>query len=81
MSWKPSQPGATGLTGFRVEAEILSGTSRTPHGTLLVDVGGGKGHDLEQLLARFRLARRRVTRYSPQPKDSDDARAFRDLIE
>ena len=38
---------------FPVEAEILFGT---PHGTLLVDVGGGEGHDLEQLLARFRLA-------------------------
>ena len=29
-----------------VEAEILSGTSGTPHDTLVVDVGGGEGHDL-----------------------------------
>ena len=46
---------------FPVEAEILAGTSGTPHGTLLVDVGGGKGHDLERFLAKFPQCKGRLT--------------------
>lgn len=45
---------------FPVEAEILSSTSGNPHGTVLVDVGGGKGHDLERFLARYPQAKDRL---------------------
>ena len=38
---------------FPVRAEILSGTPSTPHGALLVDVGGGEGHDLARFLAKY----------------------------
>lgn len=45
---------------YPVEAEILSGTFGTPHGTLLVDVGGGKGHDLERFLAKYPQSKGRL---------------------
>lgn len=38
---------------FPVETQILSGFSGADDGILMVDVGGGKGHDLERLLKQF----------------------------
>ena len=38
---------------FPVETELISGFSGGAEDVLLVDVGGGKGHDLETFLAFF----------------------------
>lgn len=38
---------------FPVEREILSTIPGAENDTLLVDVGGGKGHDLERLLSQY----------------------------
>lgn len=38
---------------FPVESQILSAISSAENDTLLVDVGGGKGHDLERLLSKY----------------------------
>lgn len=38
---------------FPVESEILSAIPSAENETLLVDVGGGKGHDLERLLSKY----------------------------
>lgn len=38
---------------FPVESLILSATPGAENDTLLVDVGGGKGHDLERFLRKF----------------------------
>ena len=36
-----------------VESQILSAIPSAENDTLLVDVGGGKGHDLERLLSKY----------------------------
>lgn len=38
---------------FPVESQILSAIPSAENDTLLVDVGGGKGHDLERFLGKF----------------------------
>lgn len=38
---------------FPVESELLSATTTDENDTLLVDVGGGKGHDLERFLRQY----------------------------
>lgn len=41
------------LDWFPVESEILADASESVQDVLLVDVGGGGGHDLEKFLTRF----------------------------
>ena len=45
---------------FPIEAELLSGSQNTTDSTLLVDVGGSKGHDLERFLDRYPESRGRL---------------------
>ena len=42
---------------FPVKKELISGFSGEPEDVLLVDVGGGNGHDLESFLALFAQAK------------------------
>ena len=41
------------LDSFPVESEILMNASESVQDVLLVDVGGGDGHDLERFLTQF----------------------------
>lgn len=45
---------------FPVENEILSTIPGAENDILLVDVGGGKGHDLERLLSRYSQTKGRL---------------------
>lgn len=46
---------------FLVEEELVSGFSGGDEDVLLVDVGGGNGHDLEALLELFPQAKEYLT--------------------
>lgn len=45
---------------YPVESELLYGASSAAQDILLVDVGGGKGHDLQRFSQRFHAAKGRL---------------------
>jgi len=45
---------------YPIQANLIDGAERGEHATFCVDVGGGKGHDLEMLHDRFSCVGRMV---------------------
>lgn len=62
---------------YPIEANLISGADRK-HATFCVDVGGGKGHDLETLHDRFRSIGKLVLQ--DQEKVVGSSTAFESMV-
>ena len=65
---------------FLVESEIMSGSHEGKDEVLLVDIGGGKGHDLETFLKNFPGSKGRLV-LQDLPGIIDDLKGLNEAIQ